>query len=172
MNWTARLILKDIADSDRRRRVAAAFWRYAEPSARALAIAHLAKALHFRDDSLRKLPAEKKAELLASRMTIPELEQPLEMALMQYHTHEANTMLGAFLDQWKIPHVNGSIEVDEYEVPSSSQVRDAVTALDTYDRRDVLMYLASAGLLMGEEWRAATWPVVDDLSSRVSQRAP
>ena len=36
---------------------------------------------------------------------------------MQYHTHEKNGMLAAFLDQWKVPHVDGSIEVDDYTPP-------------------------------------------------------
>jgi hypothetical protein len=28
----------------------------------------------------------------------------------------------------------------------------------------VAIYLASAGLLMGDDWRAATWPVVDEIA--------
>lgn len=163
--WTARRILKDLADSPRRRDVALAFWRHGENTQKAVAAAQLARALHFRDETIRKMSPEKKAELLASRSTSPEFEQALEAALMQFHTHERTEMLGAFLDQWSIPHVNGSIEVDEYAVPSPDQVRAAVAALESrFDRRDVALYLASLGLLMGEDWRAATWPVVDELA--------
>ncbi|HEX3107461.1 MAG TPA: hypothetical protein VHU41_00100, partial [Thermoanaerobaculia bacterium] len=63
-----------------------------------------------------------------------------------------------------IPHVNGSIEVDEYKVPTAGQVRDAVHQLEArYDKRDIAIYLATAGLLMADEWRDATWPVVDEM---------
>jgi hypothetical protein len=162
--WTARRILKELADSERRRRVLVAFWRFGEDTAKLIAVAQLAKALHFREESIRKMPVEKKAELFASRATAPEFEQPLEAALMQYHTHEQSALLAAFLDFWKIPHVNGSIEADDYPTPSVDQVRAAVSALDTFPPRDVAIYLASAGLLMGEGWRAVTWPVVDEMA--------
>jgi len=36
----------------------------------------------------------------------------------------------------------------------------------TYDRGDIVLYLATAGLLMSEGWRDATWPVVDELIAR------
>ena len=143
--WTARRILKELADSDRRRRVLVAFWR-------------------FREESIRKMPVEKKADLFASRATAPEFEQALEAALMHYHTHEQSALLAAFLDHWKIPHVNGSIEVEDYAAPTADQVRDAVKSIDAFNPRDVAIYLASAGLLMGEGWRAATWPVVDEMA--------
>jgi hypothetical protein len=162
--WTARRILKELADSDRRRAILAEFWKHGETHARLMAQMHLAKALKFRDDTIRRMPPEKKAELLASRIGVPEFDQFLEMALMAYHTHHANKMMGAFLDQWNVPHTNGSIEADEYHVPSTDQVRDAVKALEgEYDKGDVALYLATAGLLMADEWRASTWPVVDEL---------
>ena len=163
--WTARRILKDLADPDRRRRIAAAFWKHGDPSSKAMAIVQLAKSLHFRDETLRKMPAEKKADLLASRAALPEFEQSLEAALMHYHTHEQNEMLAAFLDLWHIPHVNGSIETEDYTPPTAEQVRDAVRELGgRFDARDVAIYLASLGLLMGEPWDAAAWPVVDEIA--------
>ena len=162
--YDVRRIFRELADDERRRRITTSFWRHADNQSKALATAHLAHALHFRDESLRKLPVEKKADLLASRAGTHEFEQILEVALMQYHTQEHNEMLSAFLDLWNIPHVNGSIEVDEYKVPTAGQVRDAVHQLESrYDRRDIAIYLATAGLLMGGEWREATWPVVDEL---------
>jgi len=162
--WNARRIIKDLADSDRRRRILVAFWRFGDETAKMIAVAQLAKALHFREESIRKMPVEKKADLFASRAAGPEFEQPLEAALMHYHTHEQSALLAAFLDQWKIPHVNGSIEVEDYEAPSVDQVRDAVKAVGQFSPRDVAIYLASAGLLMGDAWREATWPVVDELA--------
>lgn len=162
--YDVRRIFRELADDERRRRITTAYWRHGDAQSKALATAQLARALHFRDESLRKMPMEKKADLLASRAGAHEFEQILEVALMQYHTHDQNEMLSAFLDLWNIPHVNGSIEVDEYKMPSAGQVRDAVHQLESrYDKRDIAIYLATAGLLMGEEWRDAAWPVVDEM---------
>lgn len=162
--WDSRRILKELADADRRRQILVAFWRHGDPQSRAGAIVGLARALHFRDETVRKLPAEKKAELLGSRISAPEFNPFFDVALMQYLTHEHAEMLGAFLDLWNIPHVNGAIEAEDYKAPSIGQVRDAVHQLeDRYDRRDIAIYLAAAGLLMEGDWREATWPVVDEL---------
>jgi hypothetical protein len=112
------------------------------------------------------MAADKKIELLASRVGANEFEQTFETALMQYHTHEANEMMAAFLDRWGIPHVNGSIEVDDYTLPSTEDIRSAVKEFqDRFDRRAVALYLASAGLVMGGGWRDAAWPVVDEIIS-------
>jgi len=162
--YDVRRIFRELADDERRRRITTSFWRHGDNQSKALATAHLARALHFRDESMRKLPMEKKADLLASRAGAHEFDQILEVALMQYHTQEHNEMLSAFLDLWNIPHVNGSIEVDEYKVPTAGQVRDAVHQLEArYDKRDIAIYLATAGLLMADDWRDATWPVVDEM---------
>src|SRR5512141_2881222 len=104
--WNSRRILKELADNERRREILVAFWKYAEPQSRLLAGAYLAKALHFRDETLKKMPAEKKADLLASRIGVAEFDQFLEMALMQYHTRRKSDLLAAFLDKWGIAHVN------------------------------------------------------------------
>src|SRR5947207_15357793 len=124
MSYDVRRIFRELADDERRHRIATSFWRHGDAQSKALAVAHLARALHFRDDSLRQLPLEKKADLLASRAGPHEFDQLLEVALVQYHTHEHNEMLSAFLDLWNIPHVNGSIEVDDYKVPAAGRVRD------------------------------------------------
>jgi hypothetical protein len=165
MEWTARRILKELADSDRRRRVLTAFWKHSEQQARLAATARLAKALRFRDESIRKMPPEKKADLLASRIGSPEFDEAFGVALMLYHTHEQNGMMAAFLDHWNVPHENGSIEADDFTPPTADQVRDAVRVLEaTYDKRDIALYLASAGLLMGGKWEEATWPVVEEMA--------
>ena len=162
--WTARRILKELADPDRRRAILAAFWRHAENHPKLVAQMHLAKALHFRDETVRKMSPEKKADMLASRIGVAEFDQFLELGLMAYHTHHANEMMAAFLDRWGVPHENGSIEADDYTVPTADQVRDAVKALESeYDKRDIALYLATAGLLMTDQWREATWPVVEEL---------
>jgi hypothetical protein len=161
--WTARRILKELADPDRRRAILTTFWKSAEPQQRLIVQMQLAKALNFREETIRKMPPEKKADLLASRMGNPEFEQYLEMALMQYHTSQKNEMMAAFLDRWNVPHENGSIESDDYKVPTADQVRAAARELP-FDPADVKIYLATAGLLMADEWRDATWPVVEEIS--------
>lgn len=162
--WTSRRILKELADADRRRAILASFWKYADPQQKLVVQMHLAKALHFRDETIRKMSPEKKADLLATRIGVPEFEQFLDMALMHYHTHEKTKMMGAFLDQWNVPHDNGSIETDDYTAPTPDQVRAAVKALEAeFDKTDVRVYLATAGLLMTDGWREGTWPVVDEL---------
>jgi hypothetical protein len=162
--WDAKRILKELAGDEKRKQILTDFWKFGDDSSKALAIVSLARALHFRDETIRKMPLPKKAELLASRIGSHEFEEMLEAALMQYHTHEANEMMGAFLDLWNIPHKNGSIETDDYKPPVPGQVRDAVRQLEShFDRSDMVLYLASVGLLMGEPWRTATWPVVDEM---------
>jgi hypothetical protein len=162
--WTARRILKELADPDRRRAILATFWRQADPQQRLIVQMQLAKSLHFREETIRKMPPEKKAELLASRIGVPDFDQYLEMALMQYHTSQKNEMMAAFLDRWHVPHENGSIETDEYKVPTIDEVRSAAKELP-YDPADVKIYLATAGLLMADAWRDATWPVVDEMGA-------
>lgn len=164
--WNARRILREIADADLRRRILTAFWKHADTNSKVMAQMQLAKALHFRDETIRKMPPEKKADLLASRIGTPEFEQFLEVGLMAYHTHEKNSLMAAYLDHWKVPHENGSIEGDDYTAPNADQVREAVTTLEgQHERRDVILYLASAGLLMGDDWAKGVWPVVDELAA-------
>ena len=168
--WTARRILKELADPDHRRRILTAFWKHADDSSKAVAAAQLARAMHFRDETIRKMPADKKADLLASRIGSAEFEGALDTALMLYHTHDQPALLAAFLDDWKVPHVNGAIETDDYTPPTADAVRSAASRMtDTFPAADIDVYLASAGLLMGGDWQAATWPVVDE---RAQTRKP
>jgi hypothetical protein len=164
--WTARRILKELTDADRRRAILASFWKYGEQQQRLIVQMHLAKALHFRDETIRKMSPEKKADLLATRIGVAEFDQFFEMALMLFHTHEKNKMMAAFLDRWNVPHEDGSIETDDYTPPTADQVREAVKALENeYDRNDVRIYLATAGLLMADQWREGTWQVVDEMAA-------
>ena len=168
--WDAKRILKELADESKRKEILTAFWKHGDDQTKALAIVSLARALHFRDDTIRKMPPAKKAELLGSRVGAHEFDEIMQAALMHYHTHEKNEMMGAFLDLWTIPHENGSIETDDYKPPVEGQVRDAVRQLEGYyDKRDIALYLASVGLLMGDTWRSATWPVVDEMTTTSSR---
>lgn len=163
--WNARRILKELADPDRRRTILTHFWKHADAHHRMVVQAHLAKSMNFREETIRKMPPEKKADLLAGRIGFPEFDQFLEMALMQYHTRDKAPMMAAFLDRWNVPHENGSIESDDYAPPTADQVRAAAKELEgEYDRTDIRIYLATAGLLMEEKWREGTWPVVEELA--------
>jgi hypothetical protein len=162
--WNSRRILREIADSERRDRIFRAFWRHADAPTKAVAGAQLAKALHFRDETIRKMPLEKKSELLATRIGSSEFEQTFDAALLQYHTHEANEMMAAFLDRWGVPHVNGSIESDDVTPPTVAAVRDAAKEFaGRFEPLDIALYLASAGLLMGGAWSEAMLPVVEEM---------
>ncbi|HEX7880575.1 MAG TPA: hypothetical protein VF720_14265 [Candidatus Eisenbacteria bacterium] len=165
--WNARRILKELCTAERRKEILTLFWTDAEKDTRELVTAALAKGLNFRLDSVRKATAARRAELLGMQLHVPQFEEPLEIALMLYHTEKASDLLAAFLDAWKIPHVNGSIEVEEYPVPDADAVARAVQKLkSTYAEPDIALYLATAGLLMGREtpaWRDAAWPEVDRL---------
>ena len=162
--WTAKRIFKELIDPAERVDILESFWRHAEPHAKLAVLMQLAKAVHFREESIRKMPSRRKAEMLAARVTAPELEPYLEMALMLHHTRERSVMMAAFLDRWKVPHENGSIEAEDYTPPTAEAVREAVTALETeYPRGAIRLYLATAGLLMAGAWREATWPVVDGM---------
>lgn len=166
--WTARRILGSIADPELRKIILTSFWKQADQTLRAVTTAQLAKAMRFREETVRKAPAEKKAEWLGSRIQSAELEDAFEAALMVFHTTRQKQMLTAFLDLWAVPHNEGSIEEDEYQIPASSQVSDAVEALkDQYPIREITVYLASAGLLMGGAWREATWPVVEKYAEQL-----
>ncbi len=165
-NWNARRILHDLCDGDRRLEIMTCFWNNGDDMSRGIAVAQLAKSLRFRESSMRKLPVAKKAQLLASRSGAAEFEELFESALLAFHLAERKELMAAFLDAWAIPHDDGAIEEDDYPVPSRQQVADAIDTLgDRFDRGDMMLYLATAGLVMGGEgsdWRMATWPVVDE----------
>lgn len=168
--WTSRRILTELCDRPRREAIATAFWQHSEPRIRAVAIAELSRALSFRIESLRKAPVEKKANWLLQRLPNPRFGELFDTALMLYHTHEKADLLGAFLDQWGIPHENGIVEGDP-AAPSPEAVAAAVEALrGRFEAADMALYLATAGLLMeGSQtgWSAALWPEADRLAGEV-----
>ena len=133
---------------------------------RSLALAQLAKAIHFRESSLRKLPAEKRADLLASRVGAADFEEIFEAALLGFHLQERVELMSACLDSWGIEHENGAIGEGDYTVPDDAKLRETLGPLEEqFNRADLILYLATAGLVMGEtgsEWRGVTWPIVDE----------
>lgn len=174
-DWTARRILRELCDADRRIEILSAFWHHADDMSRRVATSQLAKSMHFREDSMRKLPIAKKAQLLASRIGAAEFEDFYEAALLAFHLAERKDVMAAFLDHWGIPHEDGAIGEGDYDPPSHDGVEQAVEALaDRFQREDLFLYLATAGLVMGDEgsaWRNATWPVVDGFANRETSAA-
>lgn len=164
--WSARRILRELCNADRRLEILTAFWLHADDMSRRIAVSQLAKSMRFREGSMRKLPVEKKAQLLAGRIGSAEYEEFFEAALLSFHLSERKELMAAFLDEWGIAHEDGAIGDEEYQPPSREGVRDAVRALsDRFDRDDILLYLATAGLVMGDAdspWRAAAWAIVDE----------
>lgn len=166
IEWSAPRILTELCDAELRKNILASFWTGADEPTRRAATMQLAKALHFREETLRKATAGKKAEWLASRIHQRDFHEHFEMALMVYHTINAKEMLAAFLDFWKIPHENGTIGSDEYTIPGEAEIEGAVEALrEQFPLRNMTVYLATAGLLMGDGWRKSAWPVVDKLAA-------
>lgn len=170
-DWNARTILKTICDQPLRQAVLESFWTSAEDNTRAQTLIQLASNLHFRPETMRKASVQRKAELLGSRLAAHEFEEALEIALMTYHTTKSKELLAAFLDEWGIPHDDGTIEADAYSIPSTTQIESAVEKLrDRFSMREIILYLATAGLLMGGAlpgWREAAWPVVDRLITQL-----
>lgn len=165
IEWPARRILRELCSPERRREILTSFWTRGDAASRRMAQAQLAKSLNFREDTLRKLPPEKKADMLAGRLALAEYEPHFEAALLTFHVVERRDLMGAFLDAWGIRHTDGSIEDDEYTVPGRESVETAVATLSgRFPAEDIMLYVATAGLVMGQglpEWRTATWPVVD-----------
>jgi len=163
--WSARRILKELCGADRRLEILTTFWLHGDDMSRRIAVSQLAKSMRFREASVRKMPAPKKAQLLVSRVGSAEFEEFFEAALLAFHLRERKELMGSCLDAWEIPHVDGAIEVDDYEVPTRERVDETLVSLgERFDRADLLLYLATAGLVMGDagsEWRNSTWPVVD-----------
>jgi hypothetical protein len=164
IEWPARRILRELCSPERRRDILLTFWKRGDQASRRMAQAQLAKSLHFRDETMKKLPPEKKADLLAAKLASSEFEPHFEAALLTFHVLERAELMGAFLDAWGIRHKDGSIEDDEYTVPGRDKVEAAAESLaERFAAEDILLYVATAGLVMGQqmsEWRESTWPVV------------
>ncbi len=104
-DWTARRILRELCNSDARRLILVTFWKKGDDMSRRLAIAQLAKAIHFREGSLKKLPAEKKANLLASRVGAADFEEIFEAALLRKKQRGANEELEKVVENKAIQEI-------------------------------------------------------------------
>jgi hypothetical protein len=112
---------------DRRTAIAQAFWDDDESAAQQIeALAHIARQLKFRVQSVQKLPPDKKVRHLASVPGVP--DTVAGRALIVYHLAHQRPMLTSFLDALQIPHEDGLIN-EHVAPPTSDALRKAAAAL-------------------------------------------
>ncbi len=124
----------------------------ADATARHQADASVARALRFRDDAVRRLPADKRADYLL-RAVRP--DDTLASALLRaLHLGRRRPMLTAFLDAVRIPHEDGIISRDHRLVPPPRDVIEKAAALlfEEFPAEDVEIYLATLLSLDPEIW--------------------
>ena len=78
--WTARKIINELADTDRRQKILTSFWKFGDESARFQAEIELAEALKYRHAKIRKMPIAKKNQLLSTRLGFRDFESHFEAA--------------------------------------------------------------------------------------------
>ena len=120
--------------------------------ARHAAHAAIARTLRFREASVRKLPADKKAGYLAKMTHIDEI---LAAGLLQaLHLDRRVPLLGAFLDALGIAHENGLIQEDDVK-PDAEKIGPAAAQLaKQYPAEDVSLYLNTLIAQDPETWGA------------------
>ena len=115
---------------------------WAEPRTRREGILAISRALRFREEAVRRLPADKRAAYLAR---LPQIDDSLVGSmLLALHLERRGDLLAAFLDALGIPHQTGVIDDDHaLAAPEPEALRRAVAALDERFPRDhVDLYLA------------------------------
>lgn len=166
-NWTAPTILAELCAPERQVEILATFWKKAPAPTRTAALQLLARAMRFREVTLRKAPPPKKAAWALKRLRDPSLEQVFREALLAWHMEHARPLMSACLDSWGVPHEDGVVEAEEYELPDSAGMAERLDGLRAdWPDEDLALYFAAAGLVMGEErpeWRDGLWPMVDTL---------
>lgn len=109
-------------------------------------------ALRFREQAVRQLPVEKRAQYLAKVRPGDSLASSLLLAL---HLQERRPMLVAFLDALGVAHENGLIaEEQEPEPPAEAKLAAAAKELrEKFPAADVDLYLAALYVLDRETWK-------------------
>jgi hypothetical protein len=142
-------------DRDTRQRAAEAFYdpETGDRSIQRGADLPIANAIRFRVVTVRKLPLERKKQLLATRV---KPEEALATLLLQgLQLGEGNRkMLAAFLDVLKVPHDNGYIADDaEFDDPTRDDLARGAEALyKDFPGPDVDLYLVSLLAIDPDIW--------------------
>jgi hypothetical protein len=151
-------------EADERVLSARAFFSHAwgDPAARREGEMAIARALRFREDAVRKLPVDRRAEYLAK--AVQPQDSLAGSLLLALHLEGRRDLLSAFLDALGIPHERGMIAEDhDLRPPGTDALRRAAEVLDGgFPVRDVSVYLAALLALDPVTWEG----LADVLESR------
>lgn len=140
---------------DERGIAAKAFFTEPAPELAAAALGVLAKARHMRPQAARSLAPEAQARILAS--VLDPGEPVAQGLLVSLHLADRRPLLAAFLDAAAIPHDNGVLAEEETEAApplSAEKARQAVAAVGSFPRAQVLTYVNTLLLQDPERWGA------------------
>ena len=148
---TPALIWRDMS-SEQRLAAAQAFWADEESvPQQAEAIQAIARQLHFRPQSVMKLPPEKLARQLASQLKTS--ESLAGRLLVVYHLACQRPMLEAFLDRLGIAHEQGLISESAASTPDPAALRAAADALRAaFPESDVRLYFRTLAVQDPDTW--------------------
>lgn len=134
-------------------RLAATTAFFSEPPTELIgsAVTALAQARHMRPQAARSLAPEAQARILA---TVHDPGEPLAQGLLvALHLAARRPLLVAFLDALGLAHENGVLKDEEAgPPPTAEQARNAVAALGSFPREEVLVYLNTLWLQDPERW--------------------
>ena len=110
--------------------------------------------MRFRESAVRQLPVDRRAQYVAR--SIRPTDSLAGSMLLALHLEQRRTMLSAFLDALKIPHVDGLIAEDhDMKPPSAAALEKAAKALhDRFPQEEVELYLATLYVLDRDTWAA------------------
>lgn len=139
---------------EERSRAALAFYVQAKDdrASRQTADLAIARALRFREASVKKLAPEKKAGYLARLVPADDV---LAAALLHaLHLEHRRPLLGAFLDAFGIEHEDGVVKAESSAPPPEpAKVASAAEALfGDFPEAEVLVYLASLLAIEPDTW--------------------
>jgi hypothetical protein len=150
--------------TDRRLAAAHAFWTDEESVAQQIeAVQVIARQLHFRPQSVVKMPPEKLARHLAAVHKPP--ESVAARLLVVYHLAGQRPMLEAFLDHLGMAHDHGLISEPGSQAPDAAALQSAADALRAgFPERDVRLYFRTLAAQDPETWGGlaaivSAWPV-------------
>lgn len=127
--------------AERRKEAALAFWKSdkVKDVEKAAAVEVLATAMHFRPQTIRQAPPDKRAAFLANCNALD--DHVTGTILFIYHVETKVPMMARFLDALEIKHEEGRIE-EEVKPPTEEALKKAVAELiENHDRAEVITYL-------------------------------